>query len=128
MADAVYSPQLADMSRPEDILNETHAETLLEQRTAVSERCDSCTLLPAMLNPPKTVVSKFSSIRMSEDTEHTAVVFGIVRHSLKESIVVAPTIAGEQRNTTSQLYTNCAKENADPQMHTRGVGVSVEDQ
>ena len=98
MADRHAADEAVQDFAIENLRHETHA-VMLEKLSVVAGD-DARAFLSAMLERVKTVVGELGGIRMAENAEHAAIMFGVILHHL-----LAP--AAE----LSQMRERCARRN-----------------
>jgi hypothetical protein len=76
VADGHVADEVVQDFRIKNLRNEAHAVVLVEFPFVAGDNAGA--FLPAMLQCVKTIVSEFGGIRMAENAEHAAIVFGIV--------------------------------------------------
>jgi hypothetical protein len=105
MANRHVADEVVQDFRIKNLGDEAHAVVL--EKFAFVAGNDAGAFLSAMLQRVKTVVGKLGSIRMTENAEHAAIMFGVVLHRIT-SLALAP--AAE----LSQTKTRCASRELNP--------------
>ena len=78
MADGGFADQSVQNFAVENLRHEAHAVVLVKFSLVAGD--DARAFLPAMLERVKSVVSQFGGVRMAENAEDSAVMFGIILH------------------------------------------------
>ena len=80
MADGGFADKAVQDFAVENLRHEAHAMMLVKFPLVAGD--DARAFLPAMLERVKSVVSQFGGVRMAENAEDSAVMFGIIGLSL----------------------------------------------